>query len=174
MKLSSGALALTAALFVPAVARADEAQAPQPAQDSSVPQGAPSGPTATGVPAGYHVEKQTRRGLVIVGASVFGGTYFTTVLFAATASVALHGTMDQLAPFFVPIVGPFMSISSMDPASNQILWAADGVAQVAGLTMAIVGLTVPRTVLVRNPSGTAEVSVSPLISARSLGIGGTF
>ncbi len=66
-------------------------------------------------------------------------------------------------------------MTKTDTSVLNVMLAIDGVAQAAGATMLIVGLTSPKTVLVRNDLG--EVRLTPMRMGQNgggLGIVGTF
>jgi hypothetical protein len=88
--------------------------------------------------------------------------------------------------FFMPVVGPFIEIgrygiphgdngSTLDAlgmavyASFDVILALDGVAQAAGAVMLVLGLTVPKSVLVRNDLGAIK-SIRPVpMAAHNMG-----
>jgi hypothetical protein len=62
-----------------------------------------------------------------------------------------------------------------ETATGNVFLAIDGIAQAAGATMLIVGITSPKTVLIRNDL--AEVRVAPMKigqDGNGLGLVGTF
>jgi hypothetical protein len=117
------------------------------------------------VPPGYHVDTRIRKGLLIGGAVTFGALYLIS---AATASAAQDtGDGDEFAPLYIPAVGPFVTIGTTNSqGAGTFLLIVDGVAQSGGLLMAILGLALPETLLVRNdvgqstPAGAGETSAS--------------
>jgi len=87
--------------------------------------------------------------------------------------------------FFVPVVGPFIEVghygiprgngSTLDAlgqaiyASFDVILALDGVAQAAGAVALVLGLAVPRSVLVRNDLGAIK-SIRPVpMAANNMG-----
>jgi hypothetical protein len=121
------------------------------------------------VPAGYHVDTRIRRGLVIGGAVTFGSTYLLTALTATAASEV----DNDFTPLFVPVVGPFITIGSANASGAGAFWLAfDGVVQSAGVTMLVIGLAAPRTVLVRDDVGRPSLSLAPVALGRgTMGLG---
>lgn len=131
-----------------------------------------------------HGESHTRTGLVVAGAVTFGISYGLAALVAATtpsrASPASGGSDDiniDVGPkktLFIPFAGPFMQWNPrLDPAMNAVI-ASDGVAQVAGVAMFIVGLAWRTTELTPDH---ASVQVSPVRMGRGgtgVALGGTF
>ena len=131
------------------------------------------------IPPGYHADTRVRSGLVVGGAVTFGVMYLLTVLVGAAindASERPYGTKGDRGDFlFVPVAGPFLQMTKTDTSSGNTILVIDGVAQAAGATMLIVGITSPRTVLVRNDL--AEVRFVPMkVGERGSGLGliGTF
>jgi hypothetical protein len=129
------------------------------------------------IPPGYHAETRVRSGLVVGGAVTFGVMYLLSVLVGAAISdtnKAIGGreTGDLL---YVPVAGPFLQMTKTESSSGNVTLAIDGIAQAAGATMLIVGITSPKTVLVRNDLG--EVRVMPMRmgdKGGGLGLVGTF
>lgn len=129
------------------------------------------------IPPGYHAESRVRSGLVVGGAVTFGVMYLLSVLVGAAISdtnKAIGGkeTGDLL---YIPVAGPFLQMTKTESSSGNVTLAIDGIAQAAGATMLIVGITSPKTVLVRNDLG--EVRVMPMRmgdKGGGLGLVGTF
>jgi hypothetical protein len=85
------------------------------------------------------------------------------------------GSKDNGDFLFVPVAGPFLQMTRTDSSSGNVTLAIDGIAQAAGATMLIVGITSPKTVLVRNDLG--QVRVLPMRMGQDgggLGLVGTF
>lgn len=132
------------------------------------------------IPPGYHAESRIRTGLVVGGAVTFGVLYLLSVLVGAAISDTNkafnnNSSRDNGDFLFVPVAGPFLQMTKTDSSSGNVTLAIDGIAQAAGATMFIVGVTSPKTVLVRNDL--AEVHVMPMkmgTSGGGLGLVGTF
>ncbi len=130
------------------------------------------------IPPGYHAESRIRTGLVVGGAVTFGVLYLLSVLVGAAISdtnKAFNNNKDNGDFLFVPVAGPFLQMTKTDSSSGNVTLAIDGIAQAAGATMFIVGVTSPKTILVRNDL--AEVHVMPMkmgTSGGGLGLVGTF
>ena len=165
----------------------------QQTQPSYVPQSvALSGPATIGdyeegapMPAGYHPERRTRRGLVIGGAVTFGTLYLVSAMSAAIAAdttsyqcadgsypygstANCRRASNPLAALYAPVVGPFIQMGSTDSSTGRMFLAIDGAAQAAGAAMFIYGLASPKTVLVRNDLG--SVRVVPQVAKGSSGV----
>jgi hypothetical protein len=149
------------------------------------------------IPPGYHAETRPRKGLVISGSIVFGIPYFLSLSVAASSKF----TPDRW--LYAPIVGPFVDLGNRkedcttignapfgstttckDDSSERFFLMADGLMQVAGATMLILGLALPQHLLVRDDApfvGSKRSqfawSVAPQKMGRSgygLGLAGTF
>lgn len=140
-----------------------------PAEISSYEEGAP-------IPVGYHPVNRTRTGLIVAGAVTFGSMYFITALVAAGNADAHSGGTNPAAALWIPGAGPFIQMTRTDSSTAGVFLAVDGIAQVGGLAMLVVGLTSPRTVLVRNDLGKVEITPIPIVSKDVMGAGvvGTF
>jgi hypothetical protein len=122
-------------------------------------------------PAGYHVETRVRRGLIVGGAVPLGIMYTLSALVGAGMNDAGEGGEF----LFVPVVGPFLQMTQTGTSVGNTLLAIDGLTQVAGAAMLVAGITVPKTVWVRNDLGSVRVTPMP-IGHRGGGVGfvGTF
>ncbi|HEV3193876.1 MAG TPA: hypothetical protein VGY54_25400 [Polyangiaceae bacterium] len=125
------------------------------------------------IPPGYHPAERLRKGLIIGGAITFGVLY----LFSAIGAAAVHdanasvGGSDNADALYIPALGPFMQMTRTTSALGNVYNAIDGAGQCAGLVMLIVGLTSPRTILVRNDIGAIRVQPMPYVSSHSAGLG---
>ena len=109
-------------------------------------------------PAGYHLQTQPNKGLVVTGAVLFGSMY------AISASVAGSSKHDGDIYLLVPVVGPFidMSTRSSNCASSTLcneseggtrfLLTFDALTQLTGATLLAVGIASPRKILERDDS----------------------
>ena len=110
------------------------------------------------IPPGYHPDTRVRSGLVIGGAVTFGVTYLLSALVAAVSMSACSAktfvtstTCTDLGFLLVPVAGPFIEIAhSKADAGGAVVLIIDGLAQAGGVAMLILGIAIPRTVLVRN------------------------
>jgi hypothetical protein len=132
------------------------------------------------VPAGYHPESRRRRGLLTGGACLLGVPYLLTLTSALLTSTS-GGHFPEV--LYIPIAGPIIEAVQMaqeplcygiDCRLNRTLGLAvsiiDGVLQVAGAAMIVVGIFVRHTVLVPDEPGI--VSVAPVLMGRGgLGLG---
>lgn len=99
-------------------------------------------------------ELRPRYGLIGGGAALLGVMYSLTVLGAAAAAAGEHET--AIWPLYLPVVGPFLQLrSTSGPA--QALLVFDGVSQLGGLTMMILGGALKKKVLVYE----SRISLAP-------------
>ncbi len=100
-------------------------------------------------PEGYELDSNINTGLLGAGIGLLAGGWLTSVMVAAIGSKAEEdeeGDLEELdsiapedwAPLYVPIVGPFIALRSLEPGVNGTgVLIADGLVQVAG-TLGIV------------------------------------
>lgn len=113
------------------------------------------------VPAGYHLETHERTGLVFAGAATWGVLYVLPA-----GSLVVSGEWERW-PLFVPVVGAFVMASRaskkvscpdcLDSLSDSDLYIVDGVVQLAGAALLMIGFAAPTTNLVQNEQVTLQV-----------------
>jgi len=125
------------------------------------------------IPPGYHLESSVRKGLVIGGAVTFGAVYLFNVLIA----IPLTAIDDDFTPLYIPVAGPFVTIATeQSEGAGTTALAIDGVVQVGGLVMLVLGLALQKTELVRDDYYQEAIRVEPMMLGRGamgLGVGGT-
>jgi hypothetical protein len=128
------------------------------------------------VSAGYHEESRPRTGLVIAGAATFGAAYLLAVLTAAAYTCELDPMMPSScggpdARLYIPFAGPFLQMSTSSVSTfGNVLFATNGLAQVAGAGMFTLGLAWHETRLVRDVP--VSFRLAPLrLGASGMGIG---
>jgi len=93
------------------------------------------------IPPGYQLTRRSRPGLWIPGMIMLVVPW---AISAAAASESSDGRLDDL---YIPVLGPFLTMNDAnDWARSPLL--IDGLVQVAGVTMFILGLTLKRQYLV--------------------------
>jgi hypothetical protein len=132
------------------------------------------------VPPGYHPAQRMRKGSIVAGAVTFGVLYFISVLVAAAGTDVANASRssNDLAGLFVPVIGPFITMTKSSTAMGDVVLVMDGLGQTAGAILLVYGLTQPQTVLVRD----AKFSPPPLLprpillgkQGAGLGLVGTF
>ncbi len=87
---------------------------------------------------------------------------------------------DRSAILFVPVVGPWVGMSTLHPDSATATFglAFLGIGQTLGAGLLIGGLASQKTELVRNDIGSAKarpkLTVAPMITLENVGLRGTF
>lgn len=118
-------------------------------------------------PPGYQLDSEPRSGLWITGAALAGGVYLATFLVAGTA---VSEGEEDLAPLFIPVVGPWVAVRTSDDGDDELRvpLVMSGIAQLAGVGLLIGGLAAQREVFVRSdavraeaPKPTATFAVGP-------------
>jgi len=119
------------------------------------------------IPPGYRLDSRVRKGLVIGGAVTFGVPWFFS---AMIASIVDSGSIRSDAwPLFIPALGPFIAMGTLDSEGAGTFWLAlDGVAQAGGLAMLIAGIVAQEKRLVRIGESGASMTLTPM----QLGQGG--
>lgn len=136
------------------------------------------------MPPGYRLVERSRTGLIVAGAIVVGVPYVIGLSFA-TRSNGSNGA----AWLLVPGIGPWLAIGARRDACDRanvdgsLACAADvlattglvfdGLIQTTGAVLLIVGLTVPKKVLVRQDVA-AKLKLAPVGSGYGLAAVGTF
>jgi hypothetical protein len=156
------------------------------------------------IPPGYHLEGRRRNGLLIAGLTILGIGYVVPIAVTASKSEASSPYLlgSDEVPFdpvvlFLPVLGPWAAISQMpsdcsgwpyrglDPSNctkaqdETSIWRAalivDGLVQLTGATLAVMGHLWPRQELVINSGLKAQVVPLRLSgSGHGLGVVGTF
>jgi len=119
-------------------------------------------------PPGYVLGSEPRTGLWVTGASLFGGMYLISVLAAGTA---VSEGEDEVAPMFIPLIGPWVTIrtTDADPGLRGAL-VIDGLVQLTGAALFITGMAAQRDVFVRADAATgSRKAVEP--SMPKVGVG---
>ena len=81
--------------------------------------------------------EERRWGLFAIGAGVFGGAFVGTLIDSLNSNQFLG---------LVPLVGPFLLLSHDNGAGTNVLLALDGAAEIAGVTLAILGVALKKRV----------------------------
>lgn len=132
------------------------------------------------VPPGYTVMERPRKGLTITGSILLGVSYGISL--AVAAGSEYDDTYGWLA---IPVAGPLIASARIDDCDSdgtcedngteRGFLMLDALTQGAGAAMLIIGLAVPKKVLVRNLA--FELTVRPTVVARGaqgVELAGTF
>ncbi|NUP05904.1 MAG: hypothetical protein HOW73_07590 [Polyangiaceae bacterium] len=107
-------------------------------------------------PEGYHVETTTHKGVWVAGISMFGASYFLSVLSGAIADAA-EGHEEGLYSYYglIPVAGPFV-IAGHEEISGpgKIPFILFGAVQAAGMGMFIGGLAAKKEVWIADSAST--------------------
>jgi hypothetical protein len=128
-------------------------------------------------PAGYTPVKRTRKGMLIGGGVTFGVAYSYAVLFAAAGEDSgsydyddgSYDDKNEFAALWIPVAGPFIQMADTDGATEKLLLAGLGGAQVIGAVMLYYGLTTKKTVYVRNDL-VGSLQVTPMAGNGNTGL----
>ncbi|MDP8999159.1 MAG: hypothetical protein M3O46_03510 [Myxococcota bacterium] len=131
------------------------------------------------IPPGYHPVQRMRRGPIIAGAVTFGVLYFLNVLVAAggTDAANVNHSSSSLNGLYVPVIGPFITMTQTSSAIANVFLVLDGAGQAAGAVLLLYGLTSPQTVLRRDNYGRPTLLPQPMFFGRNgggVGLTGTF
>ncbi len=146
-----GMLGVLGVIAAPLAARAQQAappEAPPYAPPPSWANGPKKMPYEEGqpIPAGYRVEQERRKGLIIGGSITFGVAWLATAIIAAFDT---HREVKDVG--LVPVVAPFLALASGKVKSgDEPVWLGAGLVQAGGVAMLAIGIVVKREVLVRN------------------------
>ena len=122
-------------------------------------------------------------GLIVAGAVVLGAGWITNIIVSAFAGAG--SSWDSWEPFrytgLVPALGPWIQLALIPSGSGRDGWdqylVTDGVIQLAGLTMLILGIAIPveHTVYAQNGGG-VQLGFVPNLSPHTAGgsLVGTF
>jgi hypothetical protein len=121
------------------------------------------------IPLGYSPREKARIGLIIAGSATLGIMYLLSLMtYMLDDSLGCIGTdgggsgcRSDLWPLAIPAAGPFLAIGTSGAEGGGLtLLLLDGMAQLGGVTMLVLGIVAKKTVLVRNDI--AGVHVAPL------------
>lgn len=125
------------------------------------------------IPYGYTRTTQRRKGFIIGGGAALGASYLMSLFLAQSLEITNEvdvgfgeeGLKDY-SSLYIPVIGPFLQLAESDSAGEQFWIAQVAAGQAVGAILLVVGLTQPRTVLVRNDL----VSITPMISNHASGM----
>jgi hypothetical protein len=131
------------------------------------------------IPPGYHPVQRVRKGPVIAGACTFGILYLISVLVAAAGTDVSNSTNtnNSVWGLYVPVVGPFITMTQSSTAVGNVFLVIDGAGQAAGAVLLLYGIVSPQTVLVRDDYGRPKLLPQPMLFGKSgggIGLTGTF
>ncbi len=117
------------------------------------------------IPPGFAVRSRANRPLVVAGAITFGVPYVFSALIASVLVSFDSRNAGDGAPLFIPVVGPFITIGTLNAEGAATFWlVVDGLTQVGGAAMFVAGLTMREKYLQRTATQASlepEVIVGP-------------
>lgn len=118
------------------------------------------------IPPGARVVERDRPGLWLTGSIVFGSLYLLSVLAASSEAGS------DLDPLWIPFVGPWLALSNV-PRDVRPSLVVDGIGQIVGAVLIVLGLAWKRKVLVIDGEvGRRAFRVEPsTFGGRGLGVG---
>jgi hypothetical protein len=163
---------------------------PAPAQPSGPAMIAPWDPDQP-PPAGYYLSSKVNGGLIGGGVAILTSFWTVSVIGAAIAAkdeeeAGIDGDgveSDDWTPLYFPIVGPFITVNSVDAGSDgAAVLVIDGVLQTLGAFMIGWGIADRNYRVIRSPMGTPrsrvplqigsqEIEVSPIVGRSFRGVG---
>jgi hypothetical protein len=97
----------------------------------------------TPIPAGYALGSRAAPGPFVAGAVMFAAGYGVSIVTATGGALVDDDAGRGLLPMFVPLVGPFISVTTADPGGATALWLTlDGLVQIAGVSLMVGSLVV--------------------------------
>jgi hypothetical protein len=131
------------------------------------------------IPDGYHPAKGPKTPLIIAGAATLGAAYLGSIVIALGATFATgdnpYASIAAKEWLYIPLAGTFVSAAQTSSALDDVILVFDGVAQVVGATLLVIGLSSTRTILVRDD--VAKLRVLPWLpkgGGAGFGLMGTF
>ncbi len=131
------------------------------------------------VPAGYHPAQRPRTGAIVGGAVTLGVLYMLSAFIAAVGTDvanASHGS-NPVSGLFVPVVGPFLTMTQSSSATADLFLVLDGAGQTAGAIFLVWGVTSPQNVLMRDGYAQPRLVPRPMLLGKDgagFGLSGTF
>lgn len=124
-------------------------------------------PYVSGVdpPPGFHIERESNRGLVVSGTVLFLSAYVASIIGASSVIAGGDHHAEGYGPLFVPLVGPFITLGTgrdtqfSRSAAGGLIMVIDGLAQTTSLALLFVGIAAKHKVFVRGP-GTGEAKAT--------------
>jgi hypothetical protein len=137
------------------------------------------------IPAGYQIEETTRKGPIIAGALVLGIPYVIGLSLASASDFA-----NNSGWLIVPALGPWMTLGTRDTSCDEegfgeavtcvvdiyvgAFLVLDGLAQAAGATLLVWGITSTKQRLVRSDLASLTLRPMRVGSGHGFGVSGAF
>lgn len=138
-------------------------------------------------PDGYVEVRKARKGMVISGATIFGGFYALCAMISLADTESIDGDpnsiRDGIRYMSIPLFGPMIWGFGVDDTDPDVRFRARfsgmllSMAQITGVTLFIVGLTAKKTMWLREDIAGVSFSITPTLLGQQqpgLSIIGTF
>ena len=128
-------------------------------------------------PEGYVLRSKVNGGAIAGGATLLGVMWLTSIVVGAVAATeeddqGIDGDgveSEDFAPMYVPIVGPFVTIGTVEPGSAGLgMLIVDGILQVSGAGLIVLGIVDRDYRVVRGEA--ASLQIVPALSPRQSGL----
>ena len=131
-------------------------------------------------PDGYELDSNINTGLLGAGIGLFAGGWLVSVMVAAIGAKAEEeeeGDLSELdsispddwAPLYIPLAGPFIAFSTLEPGVNHTgILIADGLVQIAGALGIVFSFVDTEYKIVRRNK--AQVELTPAVGAGYQGL----
>jgi hypothetical protein len=131
------------------------------------------------IPPGYHPAQRTRTGAIIASAVTLGALYFLNALIAAVGTDVANATNSKntVTGLFVPVFGPFITITQSSSATGDLFLILDGAGQATCATILVWAVTSPQTLLMRDGYAGPRFVPRPMLLGKNgagFGLSGTF
>jgi hypothetical protein len=106
---------------------------------------------------------------------MLGGLWLISVLAGLSGDQGTYYGDGGWAALYVPVVGPWVGIGTLNASGvGAAVLVLDGLGQVGGAAMIVLGIALPKKQLIRDDLGKSTLTVAPMLTGRTVGITGTF
>lgn len=120
------------------------------------------------VPPGYEIQTRPAMGLAKAGIATFVPLYGLSALFGGVYLGSENGDAKRYGPMAIPVIGPFVTIGTADTSGGTLFLLFDGLGQVTGATLFLIGMLSEEKYLARTSAGLnlrPEVFIGPKSAA---------
>lgn len=123
------------------------------------------------IPDGYHLVSKSDKTAIAIGMSLFGLAYGMSLVGGSIMSLSGGSRSEQYIPLLIPVIGPFVTMGTVERHPPMATMTLDGITQVTGLIVTIVGAVNKDHVLVRNDLGDgASLKPNVYVGPRSVAL----
>lgn len=116
------------------------------------------------VPPGYEIQTRPAMGLAKAGIATFVPLYGLSALFGGVYLGSETGNAKRYGPMIIPVIGPFATIGTADTNAGTLFLVLDGLGQLTGATLFVIGMLSEEKYLARTTAGLnlrPEVFIGP-------------